>query len=318
VTKALKLRAGVIGAGVFGRLHAQKYAGIDGVQLIGISDEDGARAVDASAAHGVGAFTHIEDLLREVDIVSVATPAVTHAKVALRCLEANKHVYVEKPIAVDLADADRLIAMAEARGLILQTGHQERLIFAASGLMSRAARPTFIESVRAGPFNGRATDVSVVLDLMIHDIDLIHMFLPSPVSSIKAVERSGPGGASDEVEAELLLANGARVKLLASRNAREKKRFMRGVYPDGEITIDFLARTVTNKTPHILPDMFLEGDQALPDIVDSVGQSIRRFVLAVRGEGQVLIEPADARRALETANAILRAAQHAETRLAHA
>lgn len=303
------VRAGVIGAGVFGRFHAQKYAALDGVQLIGIADSHGERAMDASAVHGVGAFTRIDDLLAEVDIVSVATPAVTHAAVASRCLAAGKHVYLEKPIATTEQDADMLIALAQRQGLVLQVGHQERIVVGAAGLLSRAAVPVRIECVRAGPFNGRATDVSVALDLMIHDLDLLHLLVRSPATSVKAAERPGPGGLSDEVEADIVHANGCRARLLSSRNATARQRTLTVVYPDGEIVIDFLAKTVKNTTPDNLPEIFRNGAAVMPEAADPVGSSVARFVAAVRSGGQPYVAPLDARRALEAANLVLAAAR---------
>ncbi len=303
-----QLRAGVIGAGVFGRLHAQKYAKAPGVRLIGIADAHGERAVDAAHAHGVGAFTRIDDLLAEVDVVSVATPAVTHALVAKRCLDAAKHVYLEKPIAVREEDADELVALAERQGCVLHIGHQERLVLAATGLLERKAAPIVIESVRAGPFSGRATDVSVVLDLMIHDIDMVQLLAQSAVTAIKASERAGPGGHSDEVEAELSLQSGCRVRLMASRDSKERRRTMRVVYPDGEVVIDFLSRTVKNSTPDTLPELFSNGVPVSPDLADPLGASVARFLATVRGEGAPLLMPTEARAALVTANQILAAA----------
>lgn len=298
----------MIGAGVFGRFHAQKYASLPGVRLIGISDVDGARAMDAASAHGVGAFPRVADLLAEVDIVSVATPAVTHAQLGLQCLEAGKHVYLEKPIAVEVSDAERMIGLAETRKLIFQIGHQERLVLGATGLTHRAVEPSLVECVRAGPFNGRATDVSVVLDLMIHDLDLVSQLTRAPVAAIKAVERGGPGGASDEVEAELTLTSGGKVKLLASRNATERRRTLRAVYADGEVNVDFLNTTFSNTTPDALVNIY--AAQAMPaEVSDPVGGSVARFVAAVRGQGPVLVPPVEARRALELANGILAAAR---------
>jgi predicted dehydrogenase len=303
------LRAGVIGAGVFGRFHAQKYATLPGVQLIGVADAMGDRAAEAAAAHGVRAFTRIEDLLAEVDAVSIATPATTHGEMGLHCLAAGKHVYVEKPIALDVADADRMIATAAARGLVLQTGHQERLVLGATGLQNRAIKPLSLECVRAGPFAGRALDVSVVHDLMIHDIDMVHWLTGATTVSATAQERAGPGGPSDEVEAEVVLASGARARFLASRMAADRRRTLRVVYPDGEVAIDFLTRAITNTTPHPVAALTQDGVPLHPDFADPVGGAVRRFVAAILEGAPSLIPPSDARKALDTANQILAAAR---------
>lgn len=309
MTDSKALRAGVIGTGVFGRFHAQKYASHPQTILAGVYDADPARAGDAAKALGTRAFSRLDDLLAETNAVSITTPATTHGEVALHCLAAGRHVYVEKPIATTLADADRMIALAEGKGLVLQTGHQERLVLGLTGIQDWTVLPLSIECVRAGPFAGRALDVSVVFDLMIHDIDLVHWVTRSQVVSAQAVERAGPGGSSDEVEAAAVLANGCKLKLLASRNAPDRRRRFLAVYADGEVSIDFLTRTLVNTTPRPLRPLVVEGQEPHPDLADSVGGGIRRFVAAVRGEGPPLVEPVEARAALDAALKILNAAQ---------
>jgi predicted dehydrogenase len=309
VTKSQKLRAGVVGTGVFGRFHAQKYAAHADTQLVGIYDSDPARAADAASALGTRAFSRLEDLLAAIDIVSVTTPASSHGAVALQCLGAGKHLYVEKPIATALSDADQMIALAAEKGLVLQTGHQERLVLGLTGLQDWPVSPLSIACVRAGPFAGRALDVSVVFDLMIHDIDLALWIARAPVSSATAVQRSGPGGPSDEVEATVTLGNGCKVSFLASRNAPERKRGFHAVYPDGEVSIDFLTRAVVNTTPRSLRPLVRPGQDLHPDLADSVGGGVRRFVSAVMGQGAPMVSPAEARAALDGALRILNAAQ---------
>jgi predicted dehydrogenase len=309
VTETKHLRAGVVGTGVFGRFHAQKYANHPDVLLAGLYDADSARAAEAAAALGTRAFASMEDLLQATDIVSVTTPASTHGAVAMKCLLAGKHVYVEKPIATTLADADLMIAEAAKRTLVLQTGHQERLVLGLTGLQEWGIAPLSIDCVRAGPFAGRALDVSVVFDLMIHDIDLALWIAGSHLVSAQTTERAGPGGPSDEVETSTALANGCKVSFLASRNAPERRRGFRAVYADGEVSIDFLTRAVTNTTPRPLRPLVEPGGDAHPDLADSVGGGVRRFVAAVAGKGPAMVSPAEARSALDAALRILSAAQ---------
>lgn len=303
------IRAGVVGSGVFGRFHGQKYAAAPGVVFAGFADADASRAADAAAAVGGRAFARIEDLLAEVDIVSVTTPASTHDAVALACLNAGKHVYVEKPIAITLDGADRLIAESSARGLVVQTGHQERLVLGVTGLQEWTIRPISIDCVRVGPFGGRALDVSVVFDLMIHDIDLAQWIAGSTAQTVQATERAGPGGPSDEVRAHLTLANGCQVSLLASRDSPERKRRFHAIYPDGEVSIDFLTRSIVNTTPRPLTPLAVAGADPHPDVADSVGGGVRRFLAAVRGQGRTISSPHEARAALETAIRIIEAAK---------
>lgn len=309
VSEARKLRAGVVGTGVFGRFHAQKYLAHPETHLVGVYDADPARAAEAATVLGTHAYSRIEELLADADIVSVTTPATTHGAVALSCLRAGKHVYVEKPIAVSLPDADEMIAEAARRGLVLQTGHQERLVLGLTGLQDWPQAPLAIECVRAGPFAGRALDVSVVFDLMIHDIDLALWIARSHLSTSRTIEKAGPGGPSDEVEADGVLENGCRVSFLASRNAPERKRSFRAVYADGDVSIDFLTRVVANTTPRVPRPLVEPGRDQHPDLVDSVGGGVRRFVAAVLGRGAPLVSPAEARAALDAALKILTTAQ---------
>ncbi len=232
------------------------------------------------------------DLLGEVDLVSICSPASTHAEIVRAFLTAGAHVLVEKPIATDLDQAEELIALADSRGLVLTVGHQERFVFARSGLLDYEDAPLSVECVRAGPWTGRGTDVSVVLDLMIHDLDLIHRLVPGGPLAVRAFGRSVHGLYVDEVTADLTFENGAQVELIANRAAKIRQRFMRVVYPDGEIEIDFLTREVTNTTARPLQPLELH---------DPLGESVAAFVTAVRGGASTLVRPEEARRALETA-----------------
>ena len=167
-----ELRAGVVGAGVFGGFHAKKYAELEGVRFIGVFDVDAPRAAELAAPLGGRAFADLESLLAEVDVVTIATPAVFHAEAALTALKAGKPVYLEKPLAVTLEDADRIVAEAASRGLPDAVGHQERIVFQAMGLLDIPQKPLRLEAVRRGTPHQRNLDVSTVLDLMIHDLDL--------------------------------------------------------------------------------------------------------------------------------------------------
>jgi predicted dehydrogenase len=207
-------------------------------------------------------------------------------------LSTGAHVLVEKPIATDLDDADELLQLAAESGLVLTVGHQERFVFSKSGLLHRDAIPQKVECVRAGPWTGRGGDVSVVLDLMIHDLDLIHQLVPGGLGEVRARGRSVHGRFIDEASAKLFFINGTQVDLVASRVAESRKRSMRMVYADGTVEIDFLARTLTNTTGRVLQPL---------DLNDPLGESVADFVAAVRGGASALVRPEEARRALETA-----------------
>lgn len=317
-----EIRAGVIGAGAFGRLHAQKYAALPGVKLVGIADVSEVRAQTLANDFGVTAFAGWRSMLAHVDIVTIAAPARFHGQIGVGCLNQGKHLFIEKPLAANMREADALVRVAEARGSVLHTGHQERFVMRYLGLFDGDVKPIRIEAHRAAPFNPRNTDVSVVLDLMIHDIDLAHQLNPSDIVSIKSSERSQPSR-SDEVSAVVMLEDGMVLDLFASRMADARKRFMRVTYPDGEIFIDFLTREMTNSTPRKLKALDSKGESVdgMPcPSVDPLGHGVAQFVRAVRENRPAAIAPREARRALETALRILDAAKTpaSQKRLVHA
>lgn len=317
-----EIRAGVIGAGAFGRLHAQKYAALPGVKLVGIADVSEVRAQTLANDFGVTAFAGWRSMLPHVDIVTIAAPARYHGEIGVGCLNQGKHVFVEKPLAATMREADALVRVSEARGAVLHTGHQERFVMRWLGLFDGNVKPLKIETHRAAPFNPRNTDVSVVLDLMIHDIDLAHQLNGSDVVSITASERSMPSR-SDEVAAVVTLADGMEINLFASRMADARKRFMRVTYPDGEIYIDFLTREMTNTTPRTIKSLSSQGSSVdgMPcPSVDPLGHGVAQFVNAVRNRRPAAIAPREARQALDTALKILEAAKSpaSQKRLVHA
>lgn len=305
------IRAGVIGAGAFGRLHASKYAALPGVKLVGIADVSEVRAQTLANDFGVTAFAGWRAMLPHVDIVTIAAPAKFHGEIGVGCLNQGKHVFIEKPLAANMREADALVRVAEARGAVLHTGHQERFVMRYLGLFDGNVKPTRIETHRAAAFNPRNTDVSVVLDLMIHDIDLCHLLNPADIETVSASERSQPSR-SDEVAASLTLVDGMEISLFASRMAEARKRFMRVTYPDGEIHIDFLTRAITNTTPRKLKSLDSKGEAVggIPcPSVDPLGHGVAQFVRSVRESLPAAIPPREARRALDTALKILDAAK---------
>lgn len=297
------LKAAVIGAGAFGRHHAAKYRGIPGVELAAIADP----CPDVRRHYQIGArlpaVADWRELLGHVDLVSICSPAVTHAAIVRAFLNSGAHVLVEKPIATDLDEADELIALAEKTGKILTVGHQERFVFAETGLLGRSDAPVEISCWRLGPWTGRGADVSVILDLMIHDLDLVHRLVPGDVSAVAAYARAVHARHADEVAAQLDFAQGTRVRLDASRVSVARSRGMRLVYDDGQIEIDFITRKVKNSTAHALSPLAFD---------DPLGASVRAFVDAVKGFGSPLVRPEEARHALETALLIEDAAEHVD------
>lgn len=286
------LRAGVVGFGAFGRHHAGKYAAIPGVTLSRIADPSLEARKEAMAKHGVPVSADWHELLGKVDLVSVCSPAVTHGSIVGAFLKAGAHVLVEKPIATDLDEADELITLAALRERVLTVGHQERFVFARTGLLDYIDPPERVECWRTGPWTGRGADVSVVLDLMIHDLDLVHRLIPGLVSDVEAQGTASHSPYADDVAALLRFDNGAEASLRASRVSKERSRGMRAIYSDGVIEIDFVRRIVRNSTARALSPLVID---------DPLGESVTSFVKSVRQSVRTLVRPEEARHALETA-----------------
>jgi predicted dehydrogenase len=297
MTKLLK--AGVVGSGVFGGYHARKYAEMDGIELVGIYDLHPERCFDMANQYGAEAYGDLGDMLKVVDIVTVATPATTHARLALECLAAGKSVYVEKPLATTLEDADRLIQAAAKAGLVLACGHQERVVSQAMGLFDIPEKPLRLEAVRKGTPSIRSKDVSVVLDLMIHDIDLALALTDAEPFTVEAE------GNADEITGEASFEDGFTAVFTASRIAEARERTMRIVYPSGVLDIDFVTRAFKNSTPFALNQDFTET----PAGRDPLGTSVQGFVNAVLGRSpRPVVTGGEAARALDLALAVEQAA----------
>lgn len=269
------LRTGVVGAGAFGNYHAGKLAAAAGSAFQGVFDPDQTRAQAIAGKHGGAAFASLSELIERCDALIIASPAATHAGAAAAALEAGRHVLVEKPLAATPEDAERLVRLAYRKGVVLQAGHQERFVMDAIGLLRTPQAPLRIESVREGPPSGRGLDVSVTLDLMIHDLDLIAMVFGSTPLAIQA-EATGRPGLWDSVEARLTFAAGS-ATLVASRVAPERRRTMRAEFATGAVQIDFLTRTMRNASGLPLNENF--ADLA----PDPLGMSVDAFLAAARG-----------------------------------
>lgn len=292
------LRAGVIGAGVFGGHHARKYASLPGVKLAAVLDPHEERAEALAGPAGAAVFDDLDAFLDAVDLVVVASPASSHARLALAALAKGRHVYVEKPLANDAEEARALVAASEVSGAVLACGHQERAVFRAIGLLNLPERPTRIEAVRRGTFTGRNTDVSCVLDLMIHDIDLALTLADGAPIEVSANGRITEGPLADEARAELVFKGGMTARLEASRIAGKRERTMRIEFPSGALEIDFLARKFVDRTPFGLDPNFAES----ADGRDPLGASVSAFVAAVRGRAsRPLVTGEEASRALDVA-----------------
>lgn len=272
------LRAGVAGAGVFGGYHAQKYQHHEGVELVGVFDLDDGRAQDLASRVAAKPFGDFAQLLAVCDVVTIATPAHTHGALALQAIDAGVHVLVEKPLAISHEEALRVVSAAETAGVVVQVGHQERFVFGAMGVLDIAAVPRRVTGWRCNPFSPRGSDVSVSLDLMTHDLDLVRLLaqrsdVVQVSSKVECVRTVHP----DRVVGLFRFANGLEAELTASRLHDRPARGMRLEYEDGVIEVDFVAKTLANTTPYALNANYQDS----PDARDSLGAGVRRFVEAV-------------------------------------
>ena len=237
-----QLRVGVAGCGYFGRFHALKLAASPRFQLAGLHDADPARlALVGRETGGVPAFGW-PALLAEVDAVVIAAPAEHHFALARAAMAAGRHVLVEKPLAATLAEADALIALAAQNGVVLQVGHLLRYTPEREAIATRMRQPLYIESTRIAPFKPRGTDVSVILDLMIHDLDLVLALVNSPIESVDALGAAVSSPLEDIANARVRFTNGCVATITASRISLKTERRMRLFSEEGYLSADFVAR----------------------------------------------------------------------------
>jgi predicted dehydrogenase len=296
------LRVAVVGVGHFGRRHAEKLAAHPTARLVAVVDADQITARAVAERHGVRALTDPSALLGMVDAVTIAVPTAAHHAVARLFLDAGVHVLVEKPIAATVTEADDLIARARAAGLVLQVGHLERFFCAESGLIDRVRRPLYIEALRIAPFRPRSLDISVIHDLMIHDIDLIAALVRAPIRSVDAVGAPVLSTHEDIVNARLTFENGCVATLTASRVAFKSERKIRVFQPDCLLSIDLLGRrlAVVRKAGGTEgPGLEIE-EQALGER-DALAAEIAGFLEAVRMGSEPLVTGEDGRAALRIA-----------------
>jgi predicted dehydrogenase len=240
-----RLKTAVIGVGHLGQHHARILAGLPDVELVGVADANPEQARIIAERLGTTPFETYEPLLTLVDAVSIVTPTVHHHAVAAEFLKAGVPVLVEKPVCRTVAEADDLIALADKADVPFQVGHIERFNPAFEELARRPICPKFIEAERHGPYTGRSIDIGAVLDLMIHDLDLLLSLVESPVKNVSAVGAAIFGGHEDMVNARLEFENGCVAHVTASRITRHPKRRLRVWAPEGYAGIDFVTRKLT-------------------------------------------------------------------------
>ena len=304
-----RLRAGVIGVGHLGQHHARHYATLPGSILTGVFDPEASRARLIADRHAVQAWTALDDLLDNVDIVSVAAPTSAHYAAAKECLEAGKHVLVEKPIAVTSAEADELVALAARRQCLLQVGHSERFNPIMQRMRPYIERPAFIECHRLSAFGQRGTDVDVVLDLMIHDLDLVLSFNPGAVEEVRAAGIPVLSPNIDIAYARIAFASGCVANLTASRVSANKMRRLRVFQRDRYVSIDFQSRQamVSRRTddhttkPTIDVESYQAGDE------EPLRLELEAFIHSVASGSRPVVSGEDGAAALSLATQVVEA-----------
>lgn len=293
------LRTGLVGAGVFGGYHAGKIAEASETAFVGVFDADASRAGELAGKYGVTAFGAADVMFDACDAVIIACPATWHAEMVRGALSRDCHVLVEKPLALTGAEAGELAAMADDKKLVLQVGHQERLVVGAMGLFDIPEKPIAIEAVREGPPapGGRAGDVSVIFDLMIHDLDLVAKLL-GHADTVTGAGEIIHSGHIDVARADLTFAGGASAIVHASRAADARRRSMTLSYPSGEIAIDFLTRDITNTT-----GFAVEADIA-GRVPDPLGAADFAFFASCLQGAPVLVPGREAAEAVRTAELV--------------
>jgi predicted dehydrogenase len=309
-----KIKVGVVGVGYFGQFHTEKYAKKEEVELVGVVDVDTVRAREIAKRYRTQSFSHYTDLFNRVQAVSIAVPTSFHYLMTKDFLLQGIDVLLEKPISNTLEEADELIGLAHSKGLVLQVGHLERFNGALSGLEGRVKDPWFIESYRLGPFSGRGIEVDVVLDLMIHDIDIILSLVNSKMKQFQAVGMPIFTRYTDIANARIEFENGCTANLTASRVFKEKIRKTRIFQPDGIFLIDYLSQKLSfskKAVPHGkagIPEMATENIPVKK--MDLLEAEIHAFIQSVKDRKPAQVSGLDGKRALDVALQIIQEINH--------
>jgi predicted dehydrogenase len=300
-----RLRTAVVGVGHQGKWHAEKFAALENSDLVAVVDRDADRCRQLAAELDVRAAADFTDLIGEVDAVSIASPTRSHFDIARVLLENGIHVLVEKPITTTLEEAGALVELAEGRGLVLQVGHLERFNPAIMALGEFLQKPQFIESNRIAPYKPRSVDVSVVLDLMIHDIDLVHSVVGSPVTSLDATGGSIISNDIDIANARIKFEDGCVANVTASRAGFKTERSLRVFQANAYFSVDMHNKksTIYRKAgdgPVMSPDDILVEKQSF-GASDALMMQSEAFLKSVAGGPPPLVSGRIGMQALKTA-----------------
>lgn len=301
-----RMRVAVIGVGSVGQHHARILAAMPHVDLVGVVDIKPERARQVAAQHGTMALTDASDLAGRVDAVSIATPTISHVAVALPFIESGTAVLVEKPLASTVADADRLLAAADARGTTVAVGHTERFNPAVAAALPLVSAPKFVEIHRLGTFPERSLDIDVIFDLMIHDLDVLLATVGSEVESVEAVGVNVLTPRIDIANARLRFASGCIANVTASRISRDRVRKARFFQPDAYISIDYATQEL--EVYRLLPQNggrpAIQGGRVDVQTDEPLRRELDDFVAAVRDRRPPTVTGRDGRAALALANRV--------------
>lgn len=327
-----RVRMAVIGVGHLGRHHARILSEQPDVELVAVADVNQEQVALVAEQTGAKAFTDYRQVIDLVDAATIAVPTIYHHQVARSFLEKRKPLLIEKPVTATTAEAEDLANLAAANDTIVQIGHIERFNPAFNEVLSRTLRPKFIKAERVGPFTGRSTDIGVVLDLMIHDLDLLLTLVNSDVQGVEAVGVSIFGGQEDVANARLHFANGCIAEVTASRASPAPSRQMQIWAAEGYASINFQTRDVTlvqpsaelrqnglDTKPSAMPfvrsnnDVFerhLQTVQLQCSSCDQLTEEIKHFLQSIRMQRQPIVNAEDGLRALSVADRILDSLYH--------
>ncbi len=318
-TKTVKV--GVIGVGHLGQHHVKHFANLPNTKLMGVFDSNPQRNSEIANLYNTNSYNSIKEILDDCDALSIVTPTPEHAKVAELCINNGKHVFIEKPITKTVEEADHLLSLTKENGIVIQVGHIERLNPALLALKDYELKPKFIEIQRLAPYTVRGTEVPVVLDLMIHDIDIILSLVNSPVKNIRASGVSIMTNSVDIANARVRFENGTVANLTSSRIAQNKVRKLKFFQRDMYVTIDFLlgltevyrAMDSDTKVSNTMVTAPLENNGGHRSIVyekptikktDALRLELTNFIESVQGKAKPIVDGRAGRDALEVATNI--------------
>ena len=302
------LKVAVVGVGHLGKWHADKYAAAADCELVAVVDTRIENARDIAQKHGADAYSDYRDIIPLVDAISLVVPTSLHYKIAREFLEAGIHCLIEKPVTESIAEVETLIEIARVNKLVLQVGHIERFNSVMIGIVDRLDKPRFLESTRLAPFTTRATDVSVILDLMIHDIDIILDLIESPIRRISASGISVLSDTIDIANARIEFENHCVANVTASRISRKCERklriFQKNTYLSADLQNKLLAVNCKSETDNDAGYRDIKHEEHRFEDNDALNLEVLDFINAIKTGGRPKVDGEDGKRALETAIAI--------------